>query len=79
MEKGAVVSDLEPVTVMESSNSDAGGLPESMHCTPDYVENPGYPPLPEYMDRLAEEADPSTPREVVSRLTGSYDVSSNLQ
>ena len=67
IEEGAVVSDLEPVTVLEPS-SDADSSPESTYCTPDYVKNPGYPPLPEYMDKLAEGVDSSTPKEVVSRL-----------
>ena len=70
IEEGTVVSDLEPVTVLEPVNSGAGSSPESAHCTPDYVKNPGYLPLPEYMDKLAKEVDPSTPDEVVSRLRG---------
>ena len=68
MNEGAVVSDLEPVTVLEPANSDDGGSPESAHCEPSYVKNPGYPPLPEYMDKLTNEVDPSTPKEIVSRL-----------
>ena len=57
MYKRQVVSDLEPVTVQESAPS-----------TQTYVKNPGYPPLPDYMEKLASEVDPSTPREVVSGL-----------
>ena len=32
------------------------------------MKNPGYPPLPDYMEKLASEVDLSTPKEVVSRL-----------
>jgi len=67
-DEGAVVSDLELVTVLEPANSDAGGFQESLHCAQSYEKNPGYPPLPEYMDKLASEVDPSTPKKVVSKL-----------
>jgi len=32
------------------------------------VKNPGYPPLPDYMDQLIKRVDPSTPAEVASRM-----------
>ena len=60
LEEGAVVSDLEPVTVMESVDPNTQSQ--------SYVKNPGYPPLPGYMEKLASEVDPSTPREVVGKL-----------
>ena len=64
LEEGAVVSDLEPVTVLEGSNPTTGNPQESTS----YVKDPGYPPLPDYMEKLASEVDPSTPKEVVSKL-----------
>ena len=64
LEEGAVVSDLEPVTVMKSVDPDSASCQESQS----YVKNPGYPPLPDHMEKLASEVDPSTPKEIVGRL-----------
>ena len=68
MKEGVVVSDLEPVTVLGSVNSDSDRPAESADCVPGQVKNPGYPPLPDYMDQLMERVDPSTPTEVANRL-----------
>ena len=64
MEEGTVVSDLEPVTVMGAADQTTGGTQEPTN----YVKNPGYPPTPDYTEKLASEVDPSTPKEVVSKL-----------
>ena len=68
MKEGVIVSYLEPVTVLQPPSSDTGCPSESVYRVPGKVKNPGYPPLPDYMDQLVETVDPSTPREIVDRL-----------
>lgn len=66
--EGAIISDLEPVTVLKPLSLDTDRVAETMHRTPGHVKNPGYPPLPDFMDKLVEGVDPSTPPSVVDRL-----------
>lgn len=68
VKEGAVISDLEPVTVLYPISSGTGRAPGSTHRTPDHVRNPGYSPLPDYIDKLVEGVDPSTPPGIIDRL-----------
>ena len=60
MKAGTVVSDLEPVEVLGPVVTELENTEQETH-----VKNPGYPPMPDYMRKLADEVDQSTPKETV--------------